>query len=230
MFFDQNLIDSSVYVPTTFTATTTFTGTTTVYGFNPTAIGNGIYVASTTGMSTFTVPSGVKKLFVQLVGGGGNGGGSSAGSGFAGSGGGSGGYSQEYIDVSGTSSIVYYVGAATEETRFGPSSAVYLRATGGTTAANDSPQGGAPGVGSGGDLNLNGNGGEAGGLVNGVGASGPGSYFGGGASSIPKSGSSCQNGQNGSHGAGGGGSSNDDSGTSCPSGGAGGTGLIIISW
>lgn len=78
MFFDQNLIDSSVYIPTTFTATTTFTGNVFVTG---TSTGNGkvsVYVGTTstsTAYYTWTKSSGTKLVEVIVFGGGGGGGG-----------------------------------------------------------------------------------------------------------------------------------------------------------
>jgi hypothetical protein len=96
-----------------------------------------------TSSGTWTRPSGCKTIFVQLVGGGGNGN-SDLGA--------SGGYSQEWIDVTGTSSVSVTVGAGAPfnssnggTTSFGS----FLSATGGTGAY-------LAGVGSGGDLNLRG--------------------------------------------------------------------------
>jgi hypothetical protein len=96
-----------------------------------------------TSSGTWTRPSGCKKIFVQLVGGGGNGN-SDFGS--------SGGYSQELIDVTSTSSVSVTVGAGGTgnggnggTTSFGS----FLSATGGTSQL-------LAGIGSGGDLNMRG--------------------------------------------------------------------------
>jgi hypothetical protein len=96
-----------------------------------------------TSSGTWSRPSGCKKIFVQLVGGGGNGN-SDFGS--------SGGYSQEFIDVTSTSSVSVTIGAGATgnggnggTTSFG----AFLSATGGTSQL-------VAGIGSGGDLNMRG--------------------------------------------------------------------------
>jgi len=226
MFFDQNLIDSSVYVPTTFVSTTTL-GTTTIRGFEPVEIVHGVYVASTTGTSTFAVPAGIKKLKVEVVGGGGSGGSGSDEAG-GGGGGGAGGYAMKYLDVSSTSTIVYYVGSNGEETRFGGGSGVFLRATAGSNGTQNAAagQGGQGGVGSGGDINVGGGAGSTGGggtALRGGGGSGGASHFGGGGAGAnsQNNGGTSYVGQN--YGAGGGGGSE-------TAGSAGASGVIIITW
>lgn len=121
-----------------------------IYGIN-------VYTSST----TWTKPSGVRFIKVQLTGGGGGGSGH-------GESGGAGGYSERVLDVRGISSVsvsvagdvggTYYAGAGSggQSTSFGP----YLSAGGGY-GANQNAQhcGGLSGAGSGGDLNLYGGGG-----------------------------------------------------------------------
>jgi hypothetical protein len=96
-----------------------------------------------TSSGTWTRPTSCKKIFVRLVGGGGN------GNSFYGA---SGGYSQEFIDVTSISTVTVTIGAGAAlgssnggTTSFG----AYLSATGGTGQS-------ASGLGSGGDLNLRG--------------------------------------------------------------------------
>jgi hypothetical protein len=68
MFFDQNLIDSSVYTATAFNSAVTFSATTTGIGKYE------FYTAS----STWTKPTGARIVSVCIVGGGGGGGGAGA--------------------------------------------------------------------------------------------------------------------------------------------------------
>ena len=63
MFFDQNLIDSSVYVPTTFSGATTFTGTTTLSGMT-----YGGFYATATASTTFTGASSPQAAFITASG------------------------------------------------------------------------------------------------------------------------------------------------------------------
>ncbi len=226
MFFDQNLIDSSVYVPKTFLATTTL-GTTTIRGYEPVEIVHGFYIASTTGTSTFSVPTGIKKIKVQVVGGGG-GGGSGTDEAGGGGGGGGGGYAREYLDVSSTSTIIYYVGNASEETRFGGGSGVFLRATAGSSGLQASPGGvgGAGGVGSGGDINIGGQSGGTGGgtaAARGAGGNGGSSVLGGGGTGAVSTNNGAAGGSGQNYGGGGGGGSE-------TGGASGAQGVIIIEW
>ena len=115
-----------------------------------------------TGSSTWNRPSNVRYVHVQVIGGGGGGGGH-------GEGGGAGGYSEEVINVesissvsvsvSGESSGTYYRGGAGNggSSSFGG----YLSASGGYGAnRNHQHCGGLGGVGSGGNLNIYGGGGD----------------------------------------------------------------------
>lgn len=100
LFFDQNLIDSSVYVPTTFTATTTFLGTTTFSGPTLNLASSSIKIFGT-GSSTYARPANLKHIVLEMVASGGGGGGSPGSSaGQAGNGGGSGGYCKSLIPAS----------------------------------------------------------------------------------------------------------------------------------
>ena len=96
-----------------FTATTTVVATSTAFigSFPAYNIGKNYQIITTTGTTTFNVPSGVTKLYVRLVGGGGGSGGVvSTASGAAAGGGGGGEYAEGFIDVTGTSSIPVSVG------------------------------------------------------------------------------------------------------------------------
>jgi len=211
-------------------------------------IGKNIKIITTTGTSTFTVPLGISKIFVQLVGGGGAGGGCvSGGAGLesSGGGGGGGGYSQENVDVTGTSSITVFVGiggvgnsssgTVGSWTTFGVNG-FYLSATPGGNGDEAGGNGG--GVGSGGDLNLPGAPGANGLADTDIGTSqyiaggGGHSMFGFAPPSQPKlpssgNGTSADVTNNG-YGAGGMGAYCTASQTS--NGGAGTQGLIVITW
>jgi hypothetical protein len=132
-----------------------------------------------TSNGTWTRPSGITRIRVQLVGGGGGG----TGHGEAG---GSGGYAERYLDVTSTSSVgvtvggggggvnYHNIGGGGATTSFG----AFLSASGGEGARNVGGHcGGRPGIGSGGDVNLYGGGG-AGHCLHGGGLGGF-SYFGG---------------------------------------------------
>ena len=134
-----------------------------------------------TSNGTWTKPTGITRIRVQLVGGGGGG----TGHGEAG---GAGGYSERIIDVTGVSTISVTIGGGGGgenyhnvaggggATSFGP----YLSASAGEGARNVGGHcGGRPGIGSGGNINLYGGGGA--GHTNHGGGEGGSSYFGGSA-------------------------------------------------
>lgn len=234
---DDNFLSSSIV--STSTMARFATSSINVGSFPAYNIGKNIQVFSTTGTSTFSVPSGVTKVKVQVVGGGGGGGGG-ADNGRGGSGGGGGGYALEYVDVSATSSVQVFVGSGGAGGSAGDgadgtwstfgTNGFYLYATGGGGAGTGSSScgtgncGGPGGSGSGGDLNTQGGGGismEDNGVEQAAGAGGS-SFFGSGAPGL--------GGVNdfvgitgGNYGGGGGGGVGDN-------GGAGGQGVVIIEW
>lgn len=238
---DSNFL-SNVAITTgnnTWTGVNTFsttTATSTMVGSMPAYwIGKNVQVITTTGTSTFTVPSGVNKLKVEVVGGGGNGGGGSSSGATCGSGGGggSGGYAIKYVDVSNITSFGVYVGAAGAYSQIGGTGVSYVKASAGSQGSDASGSGGsfaggAGGVSTGGDINASGSGGNGGIGVSGAGVGGHGgaSVYGGAGT-----GSLCNNGGGSAqgYGAGGGGGSS-SSGTGNVSGGAGAQGIVIITW
>ena len=223
--------DNTFIGTNTFSTTTTFTATSTVSigDFPAWEIGKNISIITTTGTSTWAVPSGVNKIFVELVGAGG-GGGSPDGGTEVGSGGGSGGYSNEIVDVSATSTIQVHVGAGGAEdsagarTTFGTIGNHFLTATGGSGGSDPSASllGGSPGVGENGDVNLTGSAGGTG-SASATGGSGFGapSFFGGGGRPVAASNGGVAGTSFGSGGSGG---------NQSNSGGAGAAGVIIIRW
>lgn len=105
--------------PNSFTGNNSFTtGTSTfatssinIGAFPAYQIGKNIKIFSSTGTTTFNVPSGVTKLSVRVWGAGGGGGTSSGSSGGAAAGGGGqGGYTEAIVDVTGSSTIQVFVG------------------------------------------------------------------------------------------------------------------------
>lgn len=209
-----------------------FIATSTLLGAS--SVGKNVQVFSSTGTSTFSVPSGVSYFTVEVQGAGGGGSGASnTGTG----GGGGGGYSIEELNLSGTTTVQVFVGSggaggATSPTNgsdgtwstFG-SNGFYLSASGGLGGATTGT-GGNAGVGSGGDLNIQGQGGGAGssatsGVIGGTGGS---SHLGGGAKGV-RTGDTVQNG--GNYGGGGGGAAI-ASGTA--GGGTGAQGIVIVRW
>lgn len=192
-------------------------------------IGKNVQVITTTGTTTFTVPIGVTKIMVQVQAGGGSGG-TGTGTDYGSGGGGAGGYSEEVVDVTGTSSIQVYVGAASEPSKFG-TNGFYLSATQGSGGASAGivNAGGAGGCGSGGDLNTCGGGGGSGGsnaTSGGNGGSGGSSRLGGGGNGAAGDGTG---GNGGNYGGGGGGGSQAGS-SGGGSGGSGAQGVVIVRW
>lgn len=237
---DQGFIPSTISQDMTFTGTNSFsTGTTTfatsttfVGSFPAYGIGKNIQVFTSSG--TFTKPSGVDKVRVQVVGGGGDGGSCNAagGSGEGGGGGGGGGYAMEYVDISATSTITVTVGAGSTGSGGGTSSfSSFLSATGGADGAGTGAAG-AGGVGSGGDINVGGNAGNPGApestTTDDVGASGSGggSVLGGGGAGFLTTGTTS-GGAGTAYGGGGGGASCNGS---SASGGGGQAGVVIVEW
>lgn len=165
LYFEPHFLAPSVGGANTFTGNNTFTGvnsftatTTTIGSFPVWQIGKQMQVFSSTGTTTFAVPSGITKVAVEVLGAGG--GGNVVG-------GGSGAWSYENVDVTGTSTIQVFVGsggagangAAASNgawSTFG-TNGFYLSAGGGsgasgTTIVNSTPGGG--GAASTGDINV----------------------------------------------------------------------------
>lgn len=135
-------------------------------------------IITTTGSSTFAVPSGITKLDVTVQAPGASGGScnNSSGNGQASGGGGAGGWATKIVDVTGTSSIAVFVGATSTATTEASSTlfGTFVSATGGNPStalsgsAGDS-QGGTGGLGVNGDINIPGGQGQGGLFVNGTG-------------------------------------------------------------
>ena len=159
-----------------------------------------------TSSGTFTVPAGITRAKVTVVGGG--------GSGAAGAGGGGGGGGTAIEIVTGLTpggTVTVTVGGVAGTSSFGS----YCSATGGATVA--SIVGGAGGVGSGGDINLSGSGGGGGGTTGGFsvyGIGGSSSLGGGGYGGVNTAG-----GNGGNYGGGGAGG-----------GGVGAGGVVIVEY
>lgn len=165
-------------------------------------------VQTFTGSSTWTRPSGCRRIVVECVGSGGNGG--TANSTVGGSGGAAGGYSRKSIDVTAVSSVA--VTLATGIFTFTGYNSAAPGTAGGTNAG-----GGVGGIGSGGDINIRG--GDGGPSYTGAGSNGGNSVLGGGgAGGLSTSGN---NGGNYGAGAGGGGANGQIGGT-----GAGGICIV----
>lgn len=184
-------------------------------------------VKAFTSTGTYTKTAGTNNIIVIVVGGGGNGGnasgeggedpqGSSAG------GGGGGGCAIKFIS-GGVSSITVTVGGAGGTSSFGG----YCSATGGAHAANaasaSTTAGGAAGVGSGGDLNFQGDDGATGVDQGTAGGQGGGSFLGGGGQG--RGGGSAQTGNN--YGGGGGGACHFGNSSTAGAAGAGGCVLVL---
>ena len=181
-----------------------------------------------TASGTFTVPAGVSKVKVTLVGGGGGGGNGSGTNGNRGSGGGGGGGAIKVITgltPGGTVSVTVGAGGASATAGGTSSFGAYCSATGGGAGASNavyvSPNGG---VGSGGDLNFYGSG-----AIQATATYNPGgsSFLGG--SNYTSNSSVPGNGTAGNlYGGGGGGAY--CSNTSTYTGGAGGAGVVIVEY
>lgn len=129
---------------------------------------------ATAGITNFTVPAGIYKIFARVWGGGGGGGGI-AGVGNAGGGGGAGGYTEGWFDVVPGQVIVITVGAkgtagaasnsGSAGTGGTSSFGSYCSAIGGTGGSNGAAAGGAGGTASGGQLIIGGGNGYSGGYI-----------------------------------------------------------------
>lgn len=191
------------------------------------SIGKYIWASTTAGTSTWSVPSGVKRIKVTVIGGGGNGGGhfdtDSCTNDCAGEGGASGAVAIKWYDVSATSTLQFHVGSASRDFTWlgGTYDNPVLKATAGGNST--ALVGGVGGVATGGDINIPGNGGTAGADSNG--GTGAATFLGGG---MPNT--TTNNYNNATQcGAGGSGRYADNSASSA-SGGTGGPGCIIIEY
>lgn len=214
----------------TWTGSTTFaTSSITIGAFPAYNIGKNIQVFSSTGTTTFSVPSGITKVKVRVQAGGGRGGnGTNASPDTGGGGAGGGGYAEEYVNVSGTSTIQVYVGpggvsgdATGKRSTFGTIGSEFLSAAGGVEGVGAAA--GAGGCGTGGDINTCGGSGEEGMVTNstnhgGVGGS---SHMGGGG----RGATDDNEGTAGANYGGGGGAGNGNGG-----GGDGAQGIVIVEW
>ena len=171
--------------------------------------------------ATWTIPAGVTKVRVTVVGGGGSGGGSNGG------GGGAGGTAIKILtSLTPGNTLLYTVGGAgaTSQVASGTQSITTISATGGSAGQGGggaTVNGGNGGIGSNGDLNFAGQGGGGSGLNSldseRLGGAGGSSYFGGGAAGVSNS-----NGNAGrAYGGGGGGGG---------SGGGGNAGVVIFEY
>ena len=226
LYVDTHIGSAYLHRPNTFTATTTIAATSslTIGSFSAYQIGKNsqIFGTTTTGTSTFAIPSGITKLFVEVMGAGAGGRGcTGAGSGCRSNGGGGGGYANEVVDVTGTSSVQVFVGTG------GASSAAGTWSTFGTngfflSAAGAPSQ--VPGCASGGDINICGfNGGTA--ITPATLAGNAGSAFYGGT----REGNEAGTGFDGI-GIGAGGSGCGATGSNTCTGGVGANGAVIIRW
>jgi hypothetical protein len=177
----------------------------------------------TTGTSaTWTIPAGVTKVRITVVGGGGDGSVGTAGRGGGGAGGG-GTAIKVLTGLTAGNTLTYTVGGAgaTSQVASGTQTITTISATAGSTVSSES--GGAGGIGSNGDLNVGGGGGSAAVIQADYapqGGTGGSSYLGGGGYTINNGGSGNAGRQYGGGGSGG-----------CGSGvGAGAAGVIIFEY
>lgn len=237
---DTGKIDDD-FIPTTIANAHTFTDTvtlgTTIATGNSNIASTSIYATTTTG--TWTKPSNLRYMIVEVVGGGGGGGG---GDDNVGGGGGGGGYAKKVIlasTVGSTETVTIGAGGAggtsggSDGATGGTSSfGSYISATGGSGGSNNSNGGGAGGIGSSGDINIQGGGGGGGDSVNNTGNSGVtggnggSSMLGGGGRSVTQTAPGVAGGQ---YGGGGGGAASQKGGTS-ETGGAGAAGVVIFTY
>lgn len=208
---------------TTLAGNNVITGTTTINGSRQVQGFFNIQVVSTTGTSTWSKPSGVTKVKVRIVGGGGNGTSEPSESVNSGTnGGGAGGYAEKIIDISASSSVMITVGAAGATSSFGN----LLSANPGYNIN--------PGVGVGGDINSYGDSGGVGSIVSNYahGGHGGASALGGGGKDVHGNvGSGHINGNNGYiYGGGGSGCVSANVGGGNCVGGSGAQGVVIIEY
>lgn len=184
----------------------------------------------TTGTSaTWTIPAGVTKVKVTMIGGGGGGGGANGCTFAVGSGGGAGGYSVVYLTgLTAGNTITYTVGAGGAAASSGGSTSISsgtqtittVTCTGGGGGSSSAFNGGAGGTATGGTININGGYGD---VAGGAGGSGSSSPFGGAGANGENAGFAATG-----YGSGGGGAFATTGGAK--SGGAGKAGVIIFEY
>lgn len=231
---DAGFVSSSTMFSVTGTTTLAATSTISIGAFPAWQIGKQVRVISSVGTTSFAVPSGITKVFVEIqAAGGGSGNGVDSGTtGNGGGGGGGGGYANKIVDVSATTSIQVHVGdggagnvaTCTDWSTFG-TNGFYFYATGGCGVTAGLQSGGLAGVGVNGDINLEGADGASGvyaatsNSADGAGGQGGPSHMGGG-------GTAASAGNLYGGGAGGG----FGNGNGITSGAAGAPGIVIIRW
>ncbi len=257
---DSNFLENVALTNTvnTWTASNVFatstTATTTIGSFPAWEIGKHRKVITSTGTSTFAIPSGITRLHVRVVGGGGGGGNatcSGANQTCGSPGGGAGGYVEGMVNVSATTSVQVFVGSggagssgsgggSGQWSTFG-TNGYFLSASGGAGASDtEGGAGGAGGVGlvgAGGDSTssfiVTGEEGGYGTVIQtstgpGTGGEGGSSVFGGGGASCrgtaPIGGLTAT-----TYGSGGGGACGSQSGGAA-NGGTAYQGIVIITW
>lgn len=230
---DAGFVASSTQFSVTATTTLSATSSVSIGAFPAWQIGMQRNIITTLGTSTFAIPSGITKLFVEVYGGGGNGDPcTGSGSGCVSPGGGAGGYANEVVDVTGTTTVQVYVGSGGASgasntngqwSTFG-TNGFYLYATGGTSDNNPGGRGGC-----GFDADINGCGSNGYPALSDSDASIPGA---GGSSALGAGGQPTLSNGTGDAGRGfasGGGGCQTNASNSCQ-GGAGSQGIIIIRW
>lgn len=252
LYFDPSSIYNSYIATSTFyqTATSsvviTATSSLKIGAFPVYEIGKQKKIFTSSG--TFSVPWGITKVLVRVVGaGGGGGGGENSSPPHVNGGGGGGGYCEVFADVSATSTIAVTVGtggvggtppgagAAAPGSAGGDSYfSTFCKATGGlggggtAATANLVGVGGAGGVGSLGDINVSGGPGGSGTITaasaSTISGNGGNSVLGGGGVAVN---SSTAGNAGGNYGGGGGGSVTNGGNTN---GGAGAGGIVIVTW
>lgn len=194
---------------------------------NALASGGFSTMAVVTSSQTWTIPAGVTKLKVTVVGGGGNGGNGSGARPRASGGGGGGAAIKYFTNLTPGNTLTVTVGSAggTSSVASGTQTISTISATGGANGANalNSAAGGNGGIGSGGTLNIGGSGGGAAETSTLFSGHGGNSIFGGGAAGRANDDSNGNPGRQ--YGGGGGGATGETR-----TGGAGFQGVVIFEY
>lgn len=173
---DNNFISTTTLLNNLMLSTSTNIGS-----FPAWQIGKQIQVFTSVGTTTFSVPSGITKIFVRIVAGGGNNPANT--SNVIAAGAGAGGYAERFIDVTGTSTIQLYVGNNTQWSTFGTNGFYMSAQPGQSPGTGGLVAGGTGGSATGGDINITGGSGGNSLTVTGIQASagmlGGSSFFGG---------------------------------------------------